>query len=43
MLGFSVLHVGLNSETGDKAQSYADLFSNTFGFERKMAKSIFAV
>jgi 2-dehydro-3-deoxyphosphogluconate aldolase / (4S)-4-hydroxy-2-oxoglutarate aldolase len=43
MLGFGVLHIGINSETGDKAQGYAELFLNTFGFEKKDGeKSIFA-
>lgn len=35
MLGFSIAHIGINSENADKATKTAEMFSSLFGFEKK--------
>jgi 2-dehydro-3-deoxyphosphogluconate aldolase / (4S)-4-hydroxy-2-oxoglutarate aldolase len=39
MLGFSLRHIGINCEDGDKAESVADSFDNLFGFTKKVGNS----
>ena len=43
MLGFEVVHIGINAENEQKATATAKMFANIFGFElREDSKSIFA-
>lgn len=39
MLGFEMVHVGINCETADQAESVADEFESAFGFNKKLGNS----
>lgn len=39
MLGFTMVHVGINCADGNQAESVADQFEKAFGFEKKVGNS----